>query len=134
MGSTRGDRPPLRRASASARAVRNSLSVAPPKSTAMNRPSGCRARRDWTICPIGSSDQCSAKLCKTMSWVEGWTALMIAVLFMSGVQLLCLGIVGEYIGRIYDEAKRRPLYIVRERMGFGTLQRIQPAASRTAAE
>lgn len=54
----------------------------------------------------------------TSTWVEGWTALMIAVLFMGGVQLLCLGILGEYIGRIYSEVKRRPLYVIAERMGF----------------
>jgi dolichol-phosphate mannosyltransferase len=51
-------------------------------------------------------------------WVEGWTALMIAVLFMGGVQLVSLGIMGEYIGRIYNEVKRRPLYIVGEKVGF----------------
>lgn len=54
----------------------------------------------------------------TSTWVEGWTALMIAVLFLGGVQLLCLGILGEYVGRIYSEVKRRPLYVIAERMGF----------------
>ncbi|TNF22682.1 MAG: glycosyltransferase [Rhodobacteraceae bacterium] len=54
----------------------------------------------------------------TSVWVEGWTALMIAVLFLGGVQLVCLGIIGEYIGRIYREVQRRPLYVVRERIGF----------------
>lgn len=54
----------------------------------------------------------------TNTWVEGWTALMIAVLFMGGVQLLCLGILGEYIGRIYSEVKRRPLYVIAEKVGF----------------
>jgi dolichol-phosphate mannosyltransferase len=54
----------------------------------------------------------------TSIWVEGWTALMIAVLFLGGVQLICVGILGEYIGRIYNEVKRRPLYIVQEQLGF----------------
>jgi glycosyltransferase involved in cell wall biosynthesis len=50
--------------------------------------------------------------------VKGWSSTVIAVLFIGGVQLICTGIIGEYIGRIYGESKRRPLYIVRERMGF----------------
>jgi len=54
----------------------------------------------------------------TSVWVEGWTALMIAVLFLGGVQLVSLGIIGEYIGRIYGEVQRRPLYVVREMIGF----------------
>ena len=55
----------------------------------------------------------------TQVWVEGWTALMIAVLFIGGVQLVCIGILGEYIGRIYHEVKDRPLYVVQESIGFG---------------
>jgi dolichol-phosphate mannosyltransferase len=51
-------------------------------------------------------------------WVEGWTALMIAVLFIGGVQLISIGILGAYVGRIYNEIKRRPLYVVDERIGF----------------
>lgn len=54
----------------------------------------------------------------TNIWVEGWTALMIAVLFLGGVQLISVGILGEYIGKIYSEIKSRPLYIVQEYCGF----------------
>ena len=54
----------------------------------------------------------------TNVWVEGWTALFIAVLFFCGAQLVCIGILGEYIGRIYNEVKRRPLYVVEEYFGF----------------
>ncbi len=52
--------------------------------------------------------------------VKGWTSTVIAVLFIGGVQLICIGIIGEYVGRIYGESKRRPLYVVRERLGFET--------------
>lgn len=51
-------------------------------------------------------------------WVPGWTLLFIAVLFLGGVQLLFLGIIGEYLGRVYWEVKRRPLYLVQERLGL----------------
>jgi dolichol-phosphate mannosyltransferase len=44
----------------------------------------------------------------------GQATTLIAVLFLGGVQLISLGILGEYIGRLYDEAKGRPLYIVRQ--------------------
>lgn len=46
--------------------------------------------------------------------VPGWTSLAVAVLFLGGLQLLAIGILGEYIGRIYEEAKRRPLYLIKD--------------------
>lgn len=48
----------------------------------------------------------------------GFTTLVTLVLFLGGVQLIGIGIVGEYLGRIYDEVKRRPHYIVKNRIGF----------------
>jgi dolichol-phosphate mannosyltransferase len=50
----------------------------------------------------------------THSWVRGWAMTFIGILFMAGVQMLCLGILGEYIGRIYTESKQRPLFIQHE--------------------
>ena len=47
-------------------------------------------------------------------WVKGWTALMFTTLFFGGVQLIAIGILGEYVGRIYVEAKGRPIYIIDE--------------------
>jgi dolichol-phosphate mannosyltransferase len=47
----------------------------------------------------------------------GWTALIMTVLILGGVQLLCLGVIAEYIGRIFEEVKQRPLYVVRELFG-----------------
>jgi len=50
----------------------------------------------------------------TDNWVPGWTLMFIAVLLIGGLQLVFLGLIGEYIGRIYGESKKRPLYIKNE--------------------
>ena len=49
---------------------------------------------------------------------RGWASLMAVMLVVAGVQLLVLGVLGEYLGRVYEEVRRRPLYIARSRVGF----------------
>jgi dolichol-phosphate mannosyltransferase len=66
----------------------------------------------------------------TSNWVPGWTMIFIALLLIGGVQLVFLGVVGEYVGRIYTEAKDRPLYLVLEERGFSEPQRNGRAAHR----
>jgi glycosyltransferase involved in cell wall biosynthesis len=56
--------------------------------------------------------------------VSGWTTIVVALMFFSGVQMISLGIVGEYIGRIFEEVKARPLFVVKRELGQG----LQPRA------
>jgi len=65
-------------------------------------------------------------------WVRGWTSIFTAVLFIGGAQLVTLGIIGEYIGRIYAEVKRRPLYVVQERLGFGDDRTVSGVTARNS--
>ena len=46
--------------------------------------------------------------------VEGWATIVVSIWMLGGVQLLCLGVIGEYIGKIYIETKKRPIYIIKE--------------------
>ncbi|MEQ1608363.1 MAG: glycosyltransferase family 2 protein [Hyphomonadaceae bacterium] len=61
--------------------------------------------------------------------IEGWATIMVAVLFLGGVQLICVGILGEYLGRVFTEIKARPVYIVEE-----VAQAREPAASTQTRE
>ena len=58
--------------------------------------------------------------------VPGWPTVVVGLMFFSGVQMLSIGILGEYIGRIFDEVKRRPVYLLRENSGRGFIDEAPP--------
>jgi polyisoprenyl-phosphate glycosyltransferase len=51
--------------------------------------------------------------------VPGYATLVVGMMFFSGIQLLSIGVLAEYVGRIYEEVKQRPLYVVSQRWGKG---------------
>jgi hypothetical protein len=56
----------------------------------------------------------------TARQARGWTSLISTLLFSSAAQLFCMGILSEYVGRLFEETKRRPIYLVQERINFDT--------------
>jgi glycosyltransferase involved in cell wall biosynthesis len=58
--------------------------------------------------------------------VSGWSSLMLSLWFIGGIQLLALGLIGEYIGKIYREVKRRPLYIVEKELAASGKTAVMP--------
>ena len=50
--------------------------------------------------------------------VRGWASTLVVILLLGGVQLLMIGVVGEYLSRIYDEVKQRPMYVIGDLRGF----------------
>ena len=59
--------------------------------------------------------------------VPGWTSLLVSVLFLGGCQLVCFGVLGEYIGRILEQVKGRPVYIIRATAGLESTLQVRPA-------
>ncbi|MGH7769351.1 MAG: glycosyltransferase family 2 protein [Candidatus Binatia bacterium] len=62
--------------------------------------------------------------------IQGWASIFVASLFLGGVQLMSIGILGEYIGRMYDEIKGRPLYIIEEEMNFAVSKAMEAPPKR----
>ena len=61
--------------------------------------------------------------------ISGFATLAASITFLAGVQLLCLGIIAEYLGRVFDEVKRRPLYLVQDLTPPLTPARIPPKST-----
>jgi dolichol-phosphate mannosyltransferase len=51
-------------------------------------------------------------------WVTGWSALFVGIMFIGGIQLLTIGIIGEYLGKIYKEVQKRPPFLIKEKINL----------------
>ena len=54
--------------------------------------------------------------------IPGWSSLVVVMLFIGGVQVFVMGVIGEYLGRAYTEVKGRPLYVLRGKVGFDVVE------------
>lgn len=74
----------------------------------------------------------------TDTWVPGWTLIFISTMLIGGLQFIFLGVIGEYVGRIYSEAKGRPLFLVMQELGFekppAKVAKAKPAAPASPVE
>jgi len=64
---------------------------------------------------------------------RGWTSLVFVLLFSSGVQLVCLGVLGEYVGRVFEEVKQRPVWLARKRINLENPPTRQPVSGHPSA-
>lgn len=92
--------------------------------------------RIWTYvglaCAVFTAAYGLYTLAKTLWWgveVPGYASILLTILFFGSIQLISLGLIGEYLGRVYLESKQRPVYVVRSRFPAHTAQR--PTAART---
>ena len=70
----------------------------------------------------------------TTASIPGFASLAILILFIGGVQLLAVGLLGEYVSRIFDEVKQRPLYVTRTLVGWETASPALPSNAEESVE